>query len=251
MTKESKKNLQSEEWKNAKTEIKTKIIREYLATAYVTAKKECEITVNNVKYKVLKREDKTTFYGENGNTLFDVTNEELEKKEEVVKVDKPVPEEAVLKLQQELNKAKDKTFAEPCIEYLIERCKNSVSLASDVCQKHKTWEKCYNYIYERARKKLNNKSAPVRSDEVFEWAEDYYRKDDKAEEEKKAKEAAKRKKKADERRKKDVEKKKQESKDKSSAEKKKDIPKKPESTKPNKNSKEMEGQMDFFSMMGM
>nr|DAY30217.1 MAG TPA: PcfJ like protein [Caudoviricetes sp.] len=59
---------------------------------------------------------------------------------------------AVTKLQEELKKAKDKEFAKPVVEHLIERCKESESLASDVCQDHKTWEKCYKYIYEQARK---------------------------------------------------------------------------------------------------
>lgn len=59
---------------------------------------------------------------------------------------------AVTKLQEELKKAKDKSFADPIIKHLIERCRGSESLASDVCQDHKTWEKCYKYIYEQARK---------------------------------------------------------------------------------------------------
>lgn len=58
---------------------------------------------------------------------------------------------AVTKLQEELKKAKDKSFADPIIKHLIERCRGSESLASDVCQDHKTWEKCYKYIYKQAR----------------------------------------------------------------------------------------------------
>ncbi len=94
---------------------------------------------------------------------------------------------AITKLQEELKKAKEKEFTEPIIEYLIERCKDSESLASDICQNHKTWEKCYKYIYEQARKKAKGSSCAVRDDVVYEWAEDYYRKDDKAEEEKERK----------------------------------------------------------------
>ena len=93
---------------------------------------------------------------------------------------------AVTKLQEELKKAKDKSFADPIIKHLIERCRESESLASDVCQDHKTWEKCYKYIYEQARKQAKGSSCAVRDDVVYEWAEDYYHKDDKAEEEKKA-----------------------------------------------------------------
>ena len=93
---------------------------------------------------------------------------------------------AVTKLQEELKKAKDKAFADPIIKHLIERCRESESLASDVCQDHKTWEKCYKYIYEQARKQAKGSSCAVLDDVVYEWAEDYFHKDDKAEEDKKA-----------------------------------------------------------------
>ena len=98
---------------------------------------------------------------------------------------------AVTKLQEELKQAKNKTFAEPVVKHLIERCKESESLASDICQNHKTWEKCYQYINEQARKQAKGNSCAVRDDVVYEWAEDYYHKDDKAEEEEKAKAAKK------------------------------------------------------------
>lgn len=114
---------------------------------------------------------------------------------------------AVTKLQEELKKAKDKAFADPVIKHLIERCEESESLASDICQDHKTWEKCYKYIYEQARKQAKGSSCAVRDDVVYEWAEDYFHKDDKAEEDKKAKEAAERKKKQDEKTKTDSKKK--------------------------------------------
>ena len=93
---------------------------------------------------------------------------------------------AVTKLQEELKKAKDKSFADPIIKHLIERCRESESLASDVCQDHKTWEKCYKYIYEQARKQAKGSSCAVLDDVVYEWAEDYFHKDDKAEEDKKS-----------------------------------------------------------------
>ena len=98
---------------------------------------------------------------------------------------------AVTKLQEELKQAKNKNFAEPVVKHLIERCKESESLASDICQNHKTWEKCYQYINEQARKQAKGNSCAVRDDVVYEWAEDYFHKDDKAEEEEKAKAAKK------------------------------------------------------------
>lgn len=173
---------------------------------------------------------------------------------------------AVTKLQEELKKAKDKSFADPIIKHLIERCRESESLASDVCQDHKTWEKCYKYIYEQARKQAKGSSCAVLDDVVYEWAEDYFHKDDKAEEDKKAKEAAEREKKqkADQQKRLDGMKKRAEKKAKAvekdkaaqeapkpeaKAEKTKKEPEKKET--PKKRSNELEGQMDLFSMMGL
>ncbi len=164
---------------------------------------------------------------------------------------------AIAKLQAELEKAKEKEFAKPVIEYLMERCRQSESLAADISQSHKTWEKCYKYIYEEARKKLNSKSGPVRDDVVFEWAEDYFHLDDKALEEKKAKEEAERKKKSAEKKKQDTEKKGKTTSVKSPKSGKKEE-KKPavsnlqrEVQKPKPKKNELDGQIDFFSMMGM
>lgn len=160
---------------------------------------------------------------------------------------------ATTKLQEELKKSKEKEFAKPVIEYLLERCRQSESLAADICQDHKTWEKCYSYIYEKARKKLNSKSGPVRDDVVFEWAEDYFHLDDKAEEEKKAKEATERKKKEEDRKRKAAEQKKADKKSpKQVAKKEEKVEEKTtEPQKPKKNPKEIDGQMDMFSLMGM
>lgn len=158
---------------------------------------------------------------------------------------------AVTKLQEELKKAKDKSFADPIIKHLIERCRESESLASDVCQDHKTWEKCYKYIYEQARKQAKGSSCAVRDDVVYEWAEDYYHKDDKAEEEKKAEAKEKTKKqmkKLDERA--DKARKKSEKKPTAKKPKEKAGESEPE-TKSKKNNKDMDGQLDMFSFFGM
>ena len=162
---------------------------------------------------------------------------------------------AVTKLQEELKKAKDKSFADPIIKHLIERCRESESLASDVCQDHKTWEKCYKYIYEQARKQAKGSSCAVRDDVVYEWAEDYYHKDDKAEEEKKAREKKQKEesKKLDAAAKRAQEKAKKNKKEEKATEKKPAVtePKKTEKKEaPKKKSNELEGQMDLFSMMG-
>ena len=173
---------------------------------------------------------------------------------------------AVTKLQEELKKAKDKSFADPIIKHLIERCRESESLASDVCQDHKTWEKCFKYIMDQARKLKSGNCAMVKDSVVYEWAEDYYRLDDKALEEKKAVEAKEREKrqKADQQKRLDSMKKRAEKKAETAGkdkvakeapkpEAKADKPKKEPEKKeaPKKRSNELEGQMDLFSMMGL
>lgn len=154
------------------------------------------------------------------------------------------------KLEKELEGDKDKSFAEPVIGYLLNRCAEDEGLSRDVVQEHKTWKKCVDYIYEQARKRAVGNKAAIRDDVVYEWAEDYFHKDDKAEEAEKARKGAERKekqkKKADDR----VPKaKKNPAKVDPAPEKKEDKSK--EQTKSKKNNKDMEGQLDMFSMMWM
>lgn len=165
---------------------------------------------------------------------------------------KPVREKAADKLRKELETAKDKSFADPVINHLLKRVEESEALATDICQEHKTWEKCFSYIYEQARKQATGNSCAVRDDVVYEWAEDYYHKDDKAEEEKRAKEAEKKKAKAAEAKatSKDVEKKPVKSEPAKPVEEKAQEVQKPK-PQPKKNNKDMDGQMDLFSLMGM
>ena len=93
---------------------------------------------------------------------------------------------AAEKLEGEKKDANDIYFADPVIGYLLGRIPDDEGLAEDVIQEHKTWKKCLDYIYEQARKmKKDGKCVAVRDDTVYEWAEDYYHRDDKDEEEKK------------------------------------------------------------------
>lgn len=157
------------------------------------------------------------------------------------------------KLEKELKSAKDKSFAEPIIGYLLKRCGEDEGMAEDVAQGHKTWKKCYEYIYAQARRQAGGNCAAVRDDVVYEWAEDYYHKDDKAEETEKARKEAEAK----------AERKKAAAKSTSAKTEtepsvdrsKAKIPvkeKKPkEQPKTEKCGKDMEGQLDMFSMMGI
>lgn len=373
--------LQSETWEEAREAIKTEIahftdtqeildfeavkvskndgvygltwgrlVCDYLKTAYSREAAEAEVVSEGVTYKVLKRGEVTAFYDADGNTLFDVVNERLEKEydrlmndsteitepetggeaaagDEKENTDKekteaddnvvfmgttsvaevvmglPVPteeeikaaaeenaksakEKAREKLEREQEKAVEKEkeegmppFAGRVIDYLLKRCAEDEGLSQDVIQEHKAWEKCREYLYEKAFEPLKNKHGRagvcVDDDVVFEWAEDYYHKDDKAEEEEKSRKAAEqaeRDKKATQR-KKDSGKKK--SAKKKGAERKeagaktangkaaeKPAPEekekeqaapgeKKEKSKHGKKGREVEGQMDLFSMMEM
>lgn len=329
ISEQNKEALQSETWQGVRKAMKTEIrhftdellkddpygypweqvVDAYLKSGYKEEDSQYELTVLGSTYKVLKREDVTSFYDADGNTLFDVVNGRLEqeygwlvndnakadskegdadvaetKKEnanlekgeankEVGETQEEKPEKKIVndvpadnivpldpaaikqiakeKLEKEMKADKDKTFAEPVIGYLLKRCEEDLGLAQDVAQDHKTWKKCFDYIYEQARKQTKGNRAAVRDEVVYEWAEDYYRKDDKAEEEKKAKKAAERKKKEAERKKKAAEKKAAEKDKLKEAEKKKEAEKPTKAQNPKKKPKEMDGQMDLFSMMGM
>ena len=353
LSEESKKALQSETWQKVRDSMKEKkevkhftaestaenaygwtwdqVVKEYLRSGYNAEDKSPDIVVMGETYKTLRRPEVTVFYDDTGDTLFDVTNERLEKEYEWLmnggtgdaaentdtkeeddadrkgdlvveqteedpeagaapqteraeedepgsasdvtgenaeseqeppkpvesettskQETRPVKQLAEEKLKKELAAAKDKSFADPIIGYLLERCREDEGLAEDVVQEHKTWQKCFDYIYSQARKQTKGNCAAVRDDVVYEWAEDYYHKDDKAEEEKKAKKAAedkaKREKSAAERK---------TAKAKGNAEKteKVSVPPKAETPKappkPKKNGKEMDGQLDLFAMMGM
>ena len=91
------------------------------------------------------------------------------------------------KLEAEKKKATQKNFAEPIIAYLLKRCEEDQGLAEDVMQEGKTWNKCFNYIVEQARKQSNGRSTAVEDQVVYEWAEDYYHKYEKPETAKKEK----------------------------------------------------------------
>lgn len=233
-----------------------KIVEEYLKTGYGKEERPEEISVSGERYKILEKEEVTTFYDAEGKTLFDVGNGLLEKRYGELKSSSQdirtsavsAKQKAKQKLEKELEKSKDKAFAGPVIGYLLGRCAEDEGIAQDVIQRHKAWEKCFDYIYTQARKQAKGGCAAVRDNVVYEWAEDYYHKDDKAEEEKKAREAAERKKREEERKKKAAEQKKTEQ---DTRKKEKVEEKFAEPSKSKKNPKEMDGQMDLFSMMGI
>lgn len=155
------------------------------------------------------------------------------------------------KLEEEVKKAKDKEFADPIIRHLLKRCEEDPGMAEDIVQDHKTWLKCFAYIRGEARKRADGNCAVVRDDLVYEWAEDYFRLDDKALEEKKEKER----KEQEEKRKAEAAKRKSESgKQKKKTDTKKDNREKKPSEPEKKiekalKSKEPEGQMSLVDLL--
>lgn len=100
---------------------------------------------------------------------------------------KSIKQKAKEKLEAEKKKATQKNFADPIIAYLLKRCEEDQGLAEDVMQEGKTWNKCFNYIVEQARKQSNGRNTAVEDRVVYEWAEDYYHKHEKPETAKKEK----------------------------------------------------------------
>ena len=117
--------------------------------------------------------------------MADPTEEEI--RAEKIENAKPVKQKAKEKLEAEKKKATQKNFADPIIAYLLKRCEEDQGLAEDVMQEGKTWNKCFNYIVEQARKQSNGRSTAVEDQVVYEWAEDYYHKYEKPETAKKEK----------------------------------------------------------------
>lgn len=95
---------------------------------------------------------------------------------------KPIKQKAREKLEAEKKKASQKNFADPVITYLLKRCEEDQGLAEDVIQDGKTWDKCFKYIVEQAKKiPRSGNGVAVEDRVVYEWAEDYYHKEDKPE----------------------------------------------------------------------
>lgn len=141
-----------------------------------------------------------------GDLPIDVPEETPEKEPQPSEEELSVPIEEVTaksekdgfsKLEEAWKKAPD--AQRKVLAHLKSRMEADPGLCSDWEQEHKTFEKLWNFVKENARKKAFNGCACIEDEIVYEWAEDYIRKDDKAEEEAKAKAEEERKKAAAER----------------------------------------------------
>ncbi len=97
-----------------------------------------------------------------------------------------VAEKVEKKLKEETKNSKTNNFAKPIIEHLLKRCEEDAGLAEDILKVGKTWEKCFSYLASKAMKLKVGNCAAVEDEVVYEWAEDYYRKEDKPDPAKKA-----------------------------------------------------------------
>jgi len=100
ISKKNKEALKSETWQQVRKAMKAEsrhftaengdsygetwaqVVKEYFRNGYKNGDKQCDVAVSGVSYQVLKREGVTAFYDADGNTLFDVANERLEKEYE-------------------------------------------------------------------------------------------------------------------------------------------------------------------------
>ena len=162
-------------------------------------------------------------------------------------------EDVKTKLEKDSSFMKIKGLPEKVFEYLEKRCSEDNGLAQDIMQEHKTWEKCYKFCENKARQQASKGAmgAMVEGNCLLEWIEDYYRKDDKAEEEEKARKEKERKEKWAAKQKEQRKEKRAEKKPAKKQEKEAPAEEKPKpEPKPKKKSDQIEGQLDIFSMFG-
>ena len=82
--------------------------------------------------------------------------------------------EAINKLNGELKDSKDE-YKKLIVAHLTKRIKEDSGLGDDVVKDGKTLDNCMTYITEHARQSASNGVAVIKDDQVYEWAEDYYR----------------------------------------------------------------------------
>ena len=101
--------------------------------------------------------------------------------------------EAIKKIVDSMQDCKEQRIpAEPIMRYLTGKCGEGDEFCALVIQEHKTLEKCFNFVYEQARKHLNNASNGwIEDNDVYMMAEDYFSLDDAEIERQKAEEEAK------------------------------------------------------------
>lgn len=106
--------------------------------------------------------------------------------------------QAARKLSKMYEENEKDPFAKLLMAHLWSVCKTKKGFAELVMQDHKTYKRLKNSIIEEAKKLLHNTDGPVEDRIVYNWAENYFMKDDKIEvevEEQKARELAEKQKK--------------------------------------------------------
>lgn len=104
----------------------------------------------------------------------------------------PEKESTAEKLQRELAAIHKPCIPiDPIVAHLTSLCREDAVFEQKVLQDHKTLQKCYDYVREQVRQRLNGCDGYLEDDAVYKMAEDYYRLDDAEIERKKAEEAKK------------------------------------------------------------
>ena len=193
-----------------------------------------------------------------GEICFDFSKVEMERDMADEKEKKYATAREKLEAEKEIHKSDGN--AAVILDYLIKRAEEDPGMAEDILQPHKTYQRCWSHIFNSAKKHLNSRNGAIRDSIVFEWAEDYYRLDDKAIVEKEKKEAEKAKK-AHQKKAATVKKTEKKAEKPAPAAKAEKAPKKPEKevkevkkadTKPKKKEKsdDLDGQIDIFAFLG-
>ena len=87
----------------------------------------------------------------------------------------PMKESAIKKLNAIEDNAEN---AKRIIAHLMKRCNEDEGFAEDVLKEAKTWDGCWQYVVAQAKKHAKNGCACIEETQVYEWAEDYFRKAD-------------------------------------------------------------------------
>lgn len=99
------------------------------------------------------------------------SEENVHQKEEIVHLN----ESAVEKLERELKEIKDERVpAEPIAKYLIDKCKQDNEFTERVKLKDKSLRRCFDYVFNEVKKKLDGNNGWVADDEVYQMAETYW-----------------------------------------------------------------------------
>lgn len=85
-------------------------------------------------------------------------------------------ETAIEKLKRESKEVKNKRVpAEPIVKYLINKCEADPKFSERIKIENKNLKRCFDYVFDEVKKKLEGVNGWVADDEVYQMAETYWR----------------------------------------------------------------------------